>query len=91
MPGASQNSRPVKILNANWNPSSADGAGAFEIMLITDDDQRHVAPASPAEVTALVALSQAGTVMVWDPEDSTLIVANVVGTMPWTTSIATHG
>jgi hypothetical protein len=42
-------------------------------------------PASPASVTALAALAQADTVMAWDPEDGgTLIVANIVGQMPWT-------
>jgi hypothetical protein len=31
------------------------------------------------------ASEQAGTVMAWDPEDGgTLIVANIVGQMPWT-------
>jgi hypothetical protein len=56
-------------------------------MLITDDDQRHAMPASPATVTALTALAQAGTVLHWDPGDGgTLIIANIIGTMPWTTA-----
>ena len=33
---------------------------------------------------ALVALAQAGTVMAWDPDNRTLIAANIVGQMPWT-------
>jgi hypothetical protein len=41
-------------------------------------------PASPASMTALVALAQAGTVMAWDPGNRTLIAANIVGQMPWT-------
>jgi hypothetical protein len=32
----------------------------------------------------VVALAEAGTVMVWDPPSRTLIAANVVGQMPWT-------
>jgi hypothetical protein len=44
-----------------------------------------VVPASPASVTALAALAPADTVRAWDPEGGgTLIVANVVGQMPWT-------
>jgi hypothetical protein len=54
-------------------------------MIVTDDDQQHAVPASPASMTALVALAQAGTVLAWDPDNRTLIVANIVGQMPWTT------
>ncbi len=84
MPGASPQTRRVKVLNANWTPSAEHGAGTFELMLITDDDRRHTAVASPAEVSALTALAQADTVMAWDPEGRTLIIANILGTMPWT-------
>jgi hypothetical protein len=84
MPGASEQAQRVKILNANWVPASDGGDGRFEIMIVTEDDQRHVLPASAASVTAVVALAQAGTVMVWDPPNQTLIAANVVGQMPWT-------
>ena len=84
MPGASKETRRVKILNANWAPDDAAGDGRFEVQIITDDDQRHAAPASPASMAALVALAKADTVMVWDPVNRLLIVANIVGTMPWT-------
>jgi len=84
MPGASEQAQRVKILNANWVPGSDGGDGRFEIMIITRDDERHVLPASAASVTAVVTLAQAGTVMVWDPPNQTLIAANVVGQMPWT-------
>ncbi|HEV2461989.1 MAG TPA: hypothetical protein VGS80_26855, partial [Ktedonobacterales bacterium] len=60
------------------------GDGRFEVQIITEDDQRYAAAASPASMTALVALAKADTVMAWDPLDQTLIVANIVGTMPWT-------
>jgi hypothetical protein len=53
-------------------------------MIVTDDDRTDTVPVSPASITALIALTQAGTVLVWDPADRTLIAANVVGTMPWT-------
>ncbi|HEY8325657.1 MAG TPA: hypothetical protein VIG77_14255 [Ktedonobacterales bacterium] len=84
MPGASEETRRVKILNVNWAPDEAAGDGQFEVMVVTDDDQRYVVPASPTAMTALVALARADTVMAWDPVNHSLIVANVVGTMPWT-------
>jgi hypothetical protein len=85
MPGASEATRRVKILNANWTPTPDGGDGRFELMVITEDDERHTMPASPAAMTALVALSQAGTVLAYDPTNRTLIAANIVGEMPWTT------
>ena len=84
MPGASEYSRRVKVLNANWTPATDRGDGRFELMVITEDDEIHTMPASPASVSAVVALSQADTVLAWDPANGTLIAANVVGTMPWT-------
>jgi hypothetical protein len=84
MPGASDQTQPVKILNANWSPDTNGGDGRFDIMIVTEDDQRHMLPASAASVTAVVALAQADTVMMWDPPNRVLIVANVVGQMPWT-------
>jgi len=84
MPGASDQTQPVKILNANWIPTPTAGTARFDIMIVTEDDQRHELPASAASVTAVVALAQAGTVMMWDPPNRVLIAANVVGQMPWT-------
>ena len=51
---------------------------------MTEDDQRHAAAPSAAAMTALIALTQADTVLAWDPADRTLIAANLVGRMPWT-------
>jgi hypothetical protein len=42
----------------------------------------HVVAPSPAAMTALVALAQAYTVLVWEPADRRLIAANLRGTMP---------
>lgn len=74
----------MKIVNANWLPGAAGDDGRFEILIITEDDERHTMPASAASMTALVALARADTVMAWDPEDRRLIIANIVGQMPWT-------
>ena len=84
MPGASEQTRRVKIVNANWVAGADGDDGRFEIQIVTEDDQRHVAVPSPAAMTALIALTQAGTVLAWDPADRTMIAANIVGTMPWT-------
>jgi hypothetical protein len=84
MPGASEHARRVKIMNANWAAGDDGADGRFEVMIVTSDDEHHVLVPSPAATTALVALAQADTVLVWDPENRTLIAANLRGTMPWT-------
>lgn len=84
MPGASEQTRRVKIVNANWAAGPDGDHGRFEVMIVTEDDQSHVVAPSPAAMTALVALTQADTVLAWDPADRTLIAANIVGKMPWT-------
>jgi hypothetical protein len=84
MPGASEETRRVKILNANWTPDTAGGDGQFEMLIVTDDDQHYGVPVSAPSMTALVTLAKADTVMAWDPVNRALIIANIVGTMPWT-------
>jgi hypothetical protein len=78
MPGASEQTRRVKVLNADWVAGPDGDDGRFEVMIVTDDQQHTVAP-SPAAMTALVALARADTVLLWDPTNRTLIVANLVG------------
>jgi hypothetical protein len=84
MPGASEQTRRVKVVNANWVAGSEGTDGRFEVMIVTEDDQQHVVAPSPAAMAALVALAKAGTVLAWDPTNRTLVAANLVGTMPWT-------
>jgi len=84
MPGASEQTRRVKIINANWVAGPEGDDGRFETLLITEDDQRHVIAPSPASMSALIALTQADTVLAWDPSDRRLIAANLRGSMPWT-------
>ena len=91
MPGASDEARRVKVMNANWIAGADGEDGEFELMIVTSDDRQHVAAASPAAMTALVALAQADTVLVWDPADRRLIAANLRGTMPWTEGQASPG
>jgi hypothetical protein len=47
MPGASEQTQRVKIVNANWVPGPDGDHGRFEIMFVTEDDQRHVARPQP--------------------------------------------
>jgi hypothetical protein len=84
MPGASEQTRRVKVVNANWRAGPDGGDGRFELMIVTEDDQQHVVAVSSSAMTALIALTQADTVLAWDPVDRTLIAANLVGTMGWT-------
>jgi hypothetical protein len=84
MPGASKKTRRVKIANAHWVAAPDDGDGEFKLQLITDDDERHALTPSPAAMTALLSLIRADAVLAWDPDNRTLVAANLVGTMPWT-------
>jgi hypothetical protein len=84
MPGASEQTRHVKNVNANWRADPEGGDGRFELQIITADDERHVVTPSAAAMTAIIELSRADTVLAWDPTDRTLIAANVVGVMAWT-------
>ena len=89
VPGASEKARRVKVMNANWIAGADGEDGGFELMIVTSDDRKHVVAPSPAAMTALVALAEADTVLVWDPANRALIAANLRGTMPWTEDAAT--
>jgi hypothetical protein len=91
VPGASEQTRRVQTLSANWVAGADGDDGQFELLLITEDGERHVISPSPTSTIALVALSRADTVLLWDPEGRILIAANVVGQMPWTEKTETAG
>jgi hypothetical protein len=80
MPGASPQTRQVKVLNANWVAGPDGDDGRFELMIVTDDDERHTVAPSPTATTALLALVRPDTILLWDPANRTLIAANIVGT-----------
>ena len=42
MPGASEQTRRVKIVNANWAADQDGDHGRFEVMMVTEDDQTYV-------------------------------------------------
>jgi hypothetical protein len=87
MPGAGPNTLRVRYVNANWS-AGADGAdGEFALLLVTEDDQRHTVPVSAADAPALLTLLRDSPVLLWDPDATTLIAANLVGNwlpLDWT-------
>lgn len=80
MPGASAQTSRVRVLNLNWAAGTDGGDGAFEVMIVTADDQQHTFAVSPVSLTALLAIAKADAVLLWDPVARTLIAANIVGT-----------
>jgi len=91
MPGASEQTSQVKVLNANWTAGPSGTDGRFEIMMVTADGQQHTTAPSPAAMTALLALAKADTILLWDPTDQTLIAANIVGTWLEPTGVTRAG
>ena len=79
MPGASARTRRVRVVNANWSAGDDGGDGRFEVMLVTEDDEQHIITPSAASMSALLALTQVDAALLWDPENRTLIAANIVG------------
>jgi hypothetical protein len=80
MPGASEQTSQIKVLNVNWTAAADGGDGTFEVMIVTADDQQHAVTISPTSLTALLAMTKAGAILLWDPAGRTLIAANIVGT-----------
>ena len=80
MPGASDQTSQVKVLNANWTAAADGDDGTFEDMIVTTDGQQHTTSPSPASMTALMALAQTDAILLGDPVNQTLIAANIIGT-----------
>lgn len=80
MPGASEQTSQVKVLNVNWAAGPDGDDGRFEVMIVTADGQQHTFAPSPASMTALLSLAQTDAILLWDPAARTLIAANIVGT-----------
>lgn len=79
MSGASSQTRRVSYVNANWTAGGQDRPASFELLIVTEDEVRYALPVPSEQMAALVALTQAGSVLLWDPEDQTLVAANLVG------------
>ncbi|HEY6278395.1 MAG TPA: hypothetical protein VIX86_18940 [Streptosporangiaceae bacterium] len=80
MPGASEQTSQVKVLNVNWAAGPDGDDGRFEVMIVTADGQQHTFAPSPAAMAALLALAKTDAILLWDPQGRTLIAANIVGT-----------
>ena len=80
MPGASEQTSQVKVLNLNWTAGPDGDDGRFEVMIVTADGRQHTFAPSPASMTALLSLAKTDAILLWDPADRTLIAANIVGT-----------
>jgi hypothetical protein len=80
VPGASEQTSQVKVLNANWIAGPDGDDGSFEVMMVTADGQQHTISPSPASMTALMALARPDTILLWDPANRALIAANIIGT-----------
>lgn len=79
MPGASSSTVRVRVVNANWTAGEHRTDGAFELMLVTENDERHTITPTVDAMSALLAMIKASPVLLWDPENRTLIGANIVG------------
>jgi hypothetical protein len=80
MPGASEQTSQVTVLNTNWAAGQDGEDGRWEVMIVTADGEQHTFAPSPASMTPLLALARSDAILLWDPADRTLIAANVVGT-----------
>jgi hypothetical protein len=79
MPGAGRNTLRVRYVNANWSVAADGGDGEFEMLIVTEDDQRHTVSVSPVALSPLLALVRDSPVLLWDPDAAVLIAANLVG------------
>lgn len=52
MPGASDETRRVDVVNANWTAGEDGADGTFQLLLVTEDGERHTIAPSPAAMTA---------------------------------------
>jgi len=80
VPGASEQTSQVTVLNAYWAAGGDGEDGRFDVMIVTADGQQHAVAPSPAAMTALLAVAKADAILLWDPANRTLIAANIVGT-----------
>lgn len=80
MVGASKRTRPVRVVNANWEAGGDGEDGTFGFMVVTDDEDRHFVEPSAAAAVALVSLVTSGAPLMCDPEARTLIAGGLVGT-----------
>lgn len=79
MSGASADTLRVDYVNANWTPGPPGVAGTFELLVVTEDGERRTLALEAKEATAVLALVERSGVILFDPETSTMIAANLAG------------
>ena len=79
MPGASADTLRMRNINANWIAPQDGQADGFEVLVVTEDDQRYTLELPTASAAAFFAMVAAGPVLLFDPVNQTLIAANIVG------------
>jgi len=79
MAGASETTRRITNVNANWVAGAPGEDGTTRVLRVDEDGDRHTVSPSPAAMTAFVAMTRPDTVLLWDSENQTLIVSNLVG------------
>ncbi len=79
MAGASNQTKRVTYLNANWSAGDATTNGQFELLVVLEDGVRESVPLTAVDLTAITSLVRAQSVLLWDPEARTLIAANLLG------------
>lgn len=78
MTGASKHTVRIDYINANWS-AGAEPESAFELLIVTEDDQRHSLPISTDQLATLGPLLHPDRVLLFDPEGPTIIIGNLVG------------
>ena len=79
MPGASESTVRVINVNANWTAGPDGKDGLLELLVVTEDDERHTLTPTALDAPVLLAMVAASPVLLWDPANRTLIGANIVG------------
>ena len=79
MAGASEQTERVAYVSGNWSAGRDGTAGAFELQFVTEDERRHSVRVAPQDVAAVLAMTRASDVLLWDPNADTLIAPNLAG------------
>ncbi len=78
MTGASKHTARIDYINANWT-AGATADSAFELLVVTEDGERHMMPIAADQLAAVGPLLRRDGVLLYDPEGQTVIVGNLVG------------
>lgn len=68
----------VAYVNINYH-AGPPGEDGFEVLVVTEDDERHVLTPSPVALPALLMVLRDCPVLLFDPDARTVIGANLVG------------